>query len=349
MKLSIIIFILFFFIISFFTSIRFIFSTPKIEQFVVESLMEKHKIVFFGDSVLQADHTNSNTKRTLVEHLEGQLKTDILEVSSAAYNPSMYYHLLKTLIILNPKVETIIIPINLRAFSSSWINVPEYQFEQECSILSIIYLDPNFACIKDHILNLLFPERIVDKRKQFLNETIRSVGFLQTTKRRFFNENSCKFNREVYTCENKYDLNQAAVYLSAGLKASEIMIPMRLNYHYGESLENNNISLESLQKINEFSKFLDKRIIFYVTPHNMEYIQLYSGEIILNIMAENVNKISDILNSKNIYFIDFTQLLEKKHFDLECSCEHIDNQGKYKLASELSKFIMKVDIRTESK
>ena len=121
------------------------FSTPEIERFASRSLLEQHKVVFFGDSVLKADHLKTdNIKYSLVEHLERDLKVDILEVSSAAYNPIIYLHLLKALVFLNPKVETIIIPINLRAFSSSWLNVPEYQFEQECSILSIIYLEPNF-------------------------------------------------------------------------------------------------------------------------------------------------------------------------------------------------------------
>ena len=199
------------------------------------------------------------------------------------------------------------------------------------------------------MLNLLFKDRIKEKRKQFLEEYVTSAGFLKTTKRRFFDENTCKFNQEVYTCENMHDLEQSVVYLSTGLKASEIMIPMRFNYHYGENIGKENRSLTRLIEINEFVRSLNKKVIFYITPHNMGAILKYSGVVMSNMMDKNIEKVSFTIKNKNVYFTDFSDILDESHFDLSCACEHIDNQGKDKLAKSLSEFLITVGFKIGSK
>ena len=330
-----------FVIISFFALSRYIFSTPAMEKFVIESLFKNNKIAYFGDSTLYSNHKSiSGESLGLADIFEKNIKIKTMEVSGAAYNPILYEKLLNAMYKINSSVQVAIIPINLRSFSSSWLDFPEYQFEQECSFLSIIYFDPNLNCIKDHLNNKFNPSFLNVKQKKYREESIPGVGFLKTTKRRIFFEKTClidRVNRE-FSCKNKNDFEQFLAYMSVGVPASQVMGILRYNYHYGEVINENNRALNSIKKISELALLYDKNIFFYFTPHNFEEVMKTSGEVIVNIMNDNINKIISILNNKkNIKVLDFSNLLDSSYFDLECRCEHIDSEGKKILSFQIIK------------
>ena len=334
-----ILFVSIFCIISFLAVSRYIFSTPDMEKFVIESIFKKSEIAFFGDSTLFSDHkTTSNESLSLVDIFKKNIKIKTMEVSGGAYNPIFYLELFKAMNKINSSVKVIIIPINLRSFSSSWLDFPEFQFEQECSLLSLIYLDPNLNCIKNHLNNKFNSSFLDVKKEKYRQESIPAVGFLKTTKRRIFFEKTCLIDlvNKEFSCENKNDFDQYLAYMSAGVPAKQVMGTLRYNYHYGEAINENNRALNSIKKISELALLYDKNIFFYFTPHNFEEVLKASGEMVVNIMNDNINKIISVLNNKNnIKVLDFSKILDSSYFDLECRCEHMDSEGKKILSSKI--------------
>ena len=331
--------------------VRFFFSTLETEK-VLKSIYFKNnkKIIYFGDSVLNADHNTKYNKSSLVNIFENTIKMESIEISGAAYNPYIYHKYFETIINYNSKIKLIIMPINLRAFSSSWMRVPEFQFEQECSFLSIINFNPDYLCIKEHTKNLLFKNRIFSKRKDFLDEKVNLKGFLNSTKRKFFDdvESGCRLvsreNKKTYRCVSKEALTQMSQYIQYEKDLTHVLYALRYKYHYGETIKDDNVSLKNLKAIVAIANKANIKVLFYITPHNIEDI-LYrsvnrSGEEVTKIMEQNLIKINEVLNGNNIYKLNLIGLLKSKNFDPKCACEHIDRQGKKSISKNISNFII---------
>lgn len=331
---------------------RFIFSTPAMERHLYELFLEKNKIIYMGDSVLNADHKNNSNPSSLVNLFEQRLSLDALEISGTAFTPYIYHRYLQIIKKYNKETNLIIIPINLRAFSSSWNRVPIYQFEQECSALSLINFNLDFMCIKEHIKNLLNAKRVDNKYDIFLNEKITSEGFLKDTKRRFFKniKNNCylseKNNKQVVNCKHEEDFQQIVDYLQHQLTVKQAMMAMRFNYHYAEHINKENGSLLALREVVDIANNSEFKILFYYTPLNLEAILRYSGKKVLNIIKNNIDTINNEIKGKNIYTLNLINILSENHFDLDCACEHIDLEGKKKLVNHLSEYIK---FKTENK
>jgi len=348
-KKKIKIIVLFLFLILIITAgfIRFFLSTPDTEK-VLQKLFfnDNYRVVYFGDSVLNADHKTKKNKSSLVKIFEDTTKIKTLEISGTAYTPYIYQKYFETIKKYNNKIKLIIIPLNLRAFSSAWHRVPEYQFERECSFLSIVNLKPDLHCIKEHAKNLLFKNRKSEQRKTFLRETVNANGFLDTTKRSFFTNitKDCIFKnveKELkFVCKSKEYTDQFKEYMQHGVTKKVAINAMRYNYHYSETIDDNNISLKSIKAIVSLAKKTNTKVLFYVTPHNIEEILKTAGNGLTNIMLENLIKINEVLKGGNIYKLNLIDLLSYSHFEKSCNCEHIDKEGKEKISKKINNFII---------
>ena len=332
--------------------IRLFFATPETEKFIKRLLFNKdYKIVYFGDSVLNADHLDTNKPSSLVNIFEKNINIKTLEISGAAYNPYLYDKYLKVINKYNKNIKLVIIPINLRAFSSSWRSVPEYQFDQECSFLSIVELKINIKCTEGHIKNLLNSNRLKTKQDIFLNDKVRAQGFLNTTKNSFFDnvDNNCKIiykkknNSEKFkqslNCKEKIYFDQVYEYLQHGYGINHSIMAMRFNYHYAENIKPNNASLNDLRDIISQIKKYKIKVLFYITPIDLQSIIKFSGEEVIKIISKNLTVIDKILNEENIYKLNLIGLLNTEFFNKKCACEHIDINGKKIISKKIESFI----------
>ena len=324
--------------------IRLIFATPQLEKNIYNIVFKSNKIIYLGDSVLNADHQNKEFPSSLVNIFRNDIKENVLEISGAAYTPFIYDKYVGIIKKYSNDTKLIIIPINLRAFSSSWYQFPQYQFHQECAYLSIINLKLNMKCINEHIKNLIFSERINLKTEEFLEEIITAKGFLSFTKRRFFEDlkHDCSYKLKenlTYSCNNKEYLNQLIEYMQHGLTLKQALQVMRYNYHYAENIKDTNTSFLNIINLAKMLKKNNIKVLFYVTPLNLESIQKFSGNVVTNIIENNINLLKNSLKGDNIYFLNLSNLLEKTHFDEACACEHVDITGKTKIVDNISNFI----------
>ena len=324
--------------------IRLVFATPQLEKNIYNIVFKSNKIIYLGDSVLNADHQNKELPSSLVNIFRNDIKEKVLEISAAAYTPFIYDKYVSVIKKYSDDTKLIIIPINLRSFSSSWYRFPQYQFHQECAYLSIINLRLNMKCINEHIKNLIFSERINVKTEEFLEEIITAKGFLRSTKRRFFEdlEQDCSYEIKeniTYSCNNKEYLKQLVEYMQHGLNLKQALKVMRYNYHYAENINDTNTSFLNIKNLAKIFNEGNIKVLFYVTPLNLESIQRFSGNIVTNIINNNINLLKNNLRGNNIYFLNLSDLLEKNHFEDACACEHVDIGGKTKIANNIINFI----------
>ena len=322
--------------------IRILISSPSLEEYFFNSLKNKYSIIFFGDSVLRANHLKEDNKSSIPDIMKKNTAYSILEIQGTAYNTVTYSYFAKTFNLYNHKTDIIIIPINLRSFSSSWLNVPEFQFEQECSFLSILIFKPDIKCIINHIKNLK-PETVKQKHENFLDETITAKGFLEKTTRRFFKSVGCEIDGKDLKCEDKDHFEQVNDYLQHGIDIFTAMKIMKLNYHYGEIISDNNKALLALENMLLLLNKLDKKVLLYVTPHNFDAVSQYSGKQMTEIMKKNIKKISSKANYNNVTFLNLSTLLPGINFEPDCACEHIDYEGKVKVVNAIIKKIKKIN------
>ena len=351
-KIKFIIFFIISIIILILGLIRVFFATNQTEKIITKLIFNSNDVIYFGDSVLNADHENKTEPSSLVKIFKQASKKNTLEISGAAYTPFIYDKYFDVIKKYSKDTKLIIVPINLRAFSSAWYKVPEYQFEQECSYLGFISIKFNSNCIKEHIKNLLTSKNIKVKQESFLEEIITAKGFLNTTKRKFienFKEN-CDVeiinNKKEFYCKSQDYFVQVMEYMQHGLTLRESIHAMRYNYHYAEYIEKNNISLLNIQSIIDKAKRLDFNILFYITPLNLDSIKKFSGQGLLNIVSQNLLLIKSNIKGKDIYFLNLINLLSKEYFEEECACEHVNEKGKKIIIDNIIKFI---DAKIESK
>ena len=326
--------------------IRFIFATPLAEKNILNLIFKNNEIIYLGDSVLNADHLNKKAPSSMVNIFGNKIKKNVLEISGGAYTPFIYQKYFEVIKKYSKKTNLIIIPINLRAFSSSWNKVPEYQFEQECGYLSIVVLKPNIECLKEHLKNKFLSDHLFMKKNTFLNTPIKARGFLKDTKNIFlvnFQEN-CKQiiideSKSNFSCQKQEYLDQVYEYIQYGLIVNEAIQSMRYNYHYAENILSNNISLLSLRNLIEQSKNSNIKILFYITPIDLNNIMKFSGKEVINIIFKNIALLQRNINEKNIYFLNLIDLLNSNYFDLDCACEHIDAKGKEIIINKIIDFI----------
>lgn len=103
---------------------------------------------------------------------------------------------------------------------------------------------------------------------------------------------------------------------------------MRYNYHYAENILSDNISLLSLKYLAEQSKNSNIKILFYITPIDLNNIMKFSGKEVIDIIFSNITLLQISITGKNVSFLNLIDLLDSKYFDLDCACEHLELDGK---------------------
>ena len=124
-----------------------------------------------------------------------------------------------------------------------------------------------------------------------------------------------------------------------GLNLKQALKVMRYNYHYAEDIKDTHSSFLNIKNLAKIFKEGNIKVLFYVTPLNLESIQKFSGNIVTNIINNNINLLENNLRGNNIYFLNLSDLLEKEHFEEACACEHVDIGGKTKIVNNIVNFI----------
>jgi hypothetical protein len=112
-------------------------DTPGTVQLVDTYIRDGVNVLYFGDSTLYRGDPAEGPQPTLPELLQERMPNmKVGGVYHDAYNPELFLHFVRYLARRDHAVDTIVIPVNLRAFSPERLYRPEYQFVREKVFLS---------------------------------------------------------------------------------------------------------------------------------------------------------------------------------------------------------------------
>jgi hypothetical protein len=291
------------------------------------------EILFLGDSTVERVSRYDEDKRSTPEVLNDMIKdSDVVGISHSAYTMNHYYHLIKLFGVLRDKPKTVIIPVNMRSFSPSWYERPQFQFNRQIEILNDYYKNK---------------ER---RRSYFLKQDKPSEQDLKAFFELSVDYPLTNFNliKQFEECiNNKTDIS---------LEQKEKRRALIFTYYYLHRLSSQNpIILKMIQLLKLLNR-LNVPYVFYITPINYQAAIRYVGNIFLEYFSQNINILSEILQNHQCqymkygqdtiknqtpgYCLDFSRQLSGNYFfHRDELTEHVNIEGKKYIASNIARFI----------
>ncbi|MBN1383796.1 MAG: hypothetical protein JW983_02785 [Elusimicrobia bacterium] len=293
----------------------------KIES-VYEIIKSEPDIIYFGDSVVTSCDVADKNKKTLPEMLEEILKNKkVGAIENSAYHPEVFYAVCKNIVSRGAGVETVVIPINLRSFSTEWDMKPEYQFREDIafftydSLLFRVFYEP-FTVFKVFDLTPVSEEDY--KRTPVYN------GDIMAGRVKDFED------KERY---NKY---------------SEENMKNKLTFFYLYKLSEKHRKMKALISLAKLLNKTSVNAVFYLTPVDYETGDKFMGSQFSSRIKKNAYVVVSLLNEAGADVIDLSRSLPKDAFDLSerqyCN-EHLNEKGRKFVARQVARRIKQLEVR----
>lgn len=242
---------------------------------IYRSLQKKHyDVVFFGDSVLAHYGKCDKGKKPIYKIAEEKSSLSILNVDGRAYSPIIYDNYAQLLSNVKNKPKYVIIPINLRSFSSGWFNNPDFNFPIEREIINCL---SNSHCNITKILLYRFGNREEISQAGQEEDGVAHAAVVKNT------ANHKKVPDDL-ECRDQSEINEYRDQLKTAFVN---------NYMY---------RLSSKHKMFEYMDSLLNRLkaagietIVYVTPINIEEGARFAGEEFKAQVQENIQVLNNFL------------------------------------------------------
>jgi hypothetical protein len=282
-------------------------------------------ILFFGDSVLlrisRDDKDTDTLDRMLAKKMDGGIS--LLCIAHTAYHMQVYKNLISVLEVTKRKPKVVILPINLRSFSPQWDFYPAWQFRDEIRAVESYLSNPSLE--------------------------IASVGEIPATANllRLFDAIPVK-----YPLTELDRIGQFRSMIASKPKNEDQKI-YRLRqifiYHYMNLLADDHPKIKALEECLRMLSVLQIPLVLYVTPINWEAGRKYVGREFIEAVKSNVSLISNRLSphqtDNRVRFGDFSTLLEAGcFFSDDNATEHLNQRGRARLADEIMKMILELDL-----
>lgn len=265
-------------------------------------------VLYLGDSTLKTFHNLDGDKSSIPEMLGKMVNKNVVGMSSGGYHLEMYNLIVKYVVDNNIKVDTIIIPLNMRQFSAQWTGEPWSQFNCERYILnhdilwSIAYKPLS-----------VYSDFFGDKRAQ-----------------------------DVYYNEKVYDYNAYAGIVrdfAVGFKTPDtIKTRKKIVFHYRYKIDPSHRRIKALEELCQTSKRHHQNILFYVTPVDPNYLEsTYRGT--LGIINANLDYVKGVIQSNGFTVMDLLTALPSNYFAWDENLypnEHLKESGRRYVASRLA-------------
>ena len=289
-------------------------------------------ILFLGDSTVLKASNYDEDKRSTAEMLANDFKgkASVLELSHRAYHMDVFFHLLRTFEITRFKPRLVIIPINMRSFSPQWYLRPNWQFSSEIELLS--------SYCSGNRLRLYYRKQKSNKHYKKLSvefplSNIRTIGEFEALRL------------------NKPDSN-----VLQEIRKKELFI-----YFYLYPIFETHPRLIQLRETIRLSKILGCKILYYITPVNIEAADRSVGKKFDGHFSDNLNTVKDVfmeekgrvLNTGEIeihqypdsscYCVDYSRELGSDcFFHTESIDDHLNQKGRGFIAKSVGEIVQQV-------
>ena len=279
-------------------------------------------VLYLGNSTLILPVGEVTTGEILQELLP---ERQVGQVAHPAYGLDLFYDYAAYMHQHGEAPQSLVVPINLRSFSPAWDKRPAYQFEKERKVLAMglpwarLFLRPLevFGFFRPSITRQAFLDTPVYDGDEVVGEVRDFEALAPDESQQGETENAY---REV-------DL------------ADEETAQAVLTYHYMFDLEPDHRKLDSMINLAELAAERDVRVIFYITPVNVEQGERFLGREFSEHFADNVRVVRSRLDAASL---DNVTLLDLA-FDLPAydfiDNEHLTETGKEYVAEQVAQAV----------
>ncbi len=281
----------------------------------LDSLIEKpgdHKILYLSDSVDFYTSPEDENKDSISSFIENRLSSkNFISIANKAFHPGVYYSFVKYLCSKGERsVDLIVVPINIRSFSTYWIENPLWQFNDLRRFLSSSNSFTKYYFHPAKAFKIFENGGI--SRKDYEQLHIYFEGQKGGKLKQYFGN---EFNTQ--TNEN---------------------IKKKIQLYYGESIKKHNSRLIDLVNIVERAKEARIPVLFYITPLDIETCENISGDIVGKRIRKNVQMVIETLASHNAVVENWAFLFPKDlfYYGEPYPNEHLNQKGRRLLADNIS-------------
>lgn len=275
--------------------------------------------VLFGDSVLERVSDNDTDQTKLGSMIRQRLGARCLVLSSPAYSSQHFADYARVLAALPTHPRLVILPVNIRCLSPQWEAIPRYRWPNHREALRRFLDDPEGPAPDlgpdtegGAAEALKAQSRAIRVSSPLIGET--TVGALE-------------------------DIRDSVPETEQALRHRAAMV---LVYHYGLSFEPDHPCLIAFGDIVRSLRAVGTRVLFYVTPINVDFAQRLGGEPMLRIVADKVAASRHAVTGAapgdpGVAFHDFHDLCTADHFlHRAYMVEHLDQHGRALLADRIA-------------
>jgi hypothetical protein len=294
-------------------------SAPEIPSTVAlikKPLPKATSIVGLGDSSIKFSYEKDidTTTYSILRDVSGK---EIFEVLSPAYHVGIYEHFFKYIAKNHPSVKYVLVPINLRSFSTQWDMNPAYEFKKETA-----FLNGNAKWIE-----VFFRPLSVFK---FFSPDIDESEYHNT---RVF-KGTVPVGKVKDFLTRNYD------------KVTPEYFKDKMIFHYMYDLKPDHRKLRSIARMIKAGKKFNVTPVFFIAPVDHENGSALLGNEFTVQINKNVKTIRSVIDSNHGKILDLSTALGKNYFywyydeKAEYSPnEHLTYQGKLLVAQKLSELI----------
>lgn len=282
---------------------------------------EKTDILYLGDCTDSSPGKKERDKRAISQMLmDFNPHLRISSITHPAYQLDIYLEFCRYIVKQGHCPRVIIIPINLRSFSPQWDLNPHYQFELEKIILR--------GGIGSRLLYAFYQPLIIFH-----------YDFRRITREEFL-------NTPVFDGERQAGKMKDILTVSAGENLEKIIRKkLLLSYMYG--LQESHRKVKSMLEIARLLTAHHIRLIFYLTPIDIETGERYFPGRFTRQIKRNVDLIDKLLAAQGVRVLDLSRGLGSDNF----SCRHwvapserLREKGRLYVAQQLNQLLNKIKI-----
>ena len=264
--------------------------------------------VYLGDSTNRSVSKSDIDKRAISTMIEDGIKQQVVTVSNGGQQLKLHKEYVEHFLGLNKKPDVIIIPINMRLFSVQTDTNPMYERKKETLLL----------------------------RYGFLGNALYKPLSVYTN---YFNDVTSKnawLNSDVYDFD-KYSGKVNEFENESYKTSSPAKMIKKVTYFYRFNLKKESANLKALNDICSLAKEQKQRVLFYITPIDVEYLdKIYSGTA--GLITKNIATIKKVTSSYGMPLIDLSHTIGSRDFNWQVDIypnEHMNERGRLFVAGSL--------------
>jgi len=297
----------------------------------IQSIKPESDIIYLGESSNSTYSKHDKDKRTLGEFVSDYYPTLITSsVTKKAAHAGIFKHILSN-IPESPKKRTVIVTLNLRSFSASWI-----YSKLETALQKEVILIQNRPDLLNRAL-LSFKDYDV------LNEKERVKLLFNAWTNQRYHDLPFEF---PYKHIKEWDKAKASIGIK-GLngKLSKKKTSLACNYikRYAFQIDfENNPRIKDFNQIIQLGKERNWNLVFNIVPENLEKADFLVGENITYFMKENVKQLENYFTKKGVLVVNNLSIVEDSEFrDQMLTTEHYAEKGRKSVARSVAIAIKK--------